>query len=145
MVTTCGYFLTYLNNLKLARRNDRLTRVNRRLSDFYGPLLALISSREASWNAFGARYGPQGSFWMDTPVPAREEAEAWRLWMTPQFMPVNKSMMELVFKHADPIDRRMVRVERASQRTGLGEDGIGGPRHRSISRYRGRARFWRLS
>ena len=45
VVAQIGYFVTYRTNLRLAQRNDRLERINRQLSEFYGPLLALTRQR----------------------------------------------------------------------------------------------------
>jgi hypothetical protein len=36
-----GYFATYFNNLRLSQRSEELARVNRQLSELYGPLFAL--------------------------------------------------------------------------------------------------------
>lgn len=55
-----GYFASYLYNLRLAQRNDRLERVDKQLSDLYGPLLALVMSGTASWDAFRSLYRPGG-------------------------------------------------------------------------------------
>ena len=101
-----GYFVTYLTNLRLAQRNDRLERINRQLSEFYGPLLALTRSSGQSWQAFRQRYRPTGSesFWKCDPPPTKEDAIAWRLWMTTVFVPVHQRMMELVLNRADLIE-----------------------------------------
>ena len=101
-----GYFVTYWSNHKLAQRNDRLERINRQLSEFYGPLLALTRSSGQSWQAFRQRYRPPGSesFWKSDPPPTKEDAVAWRLWMTTVFMPVHQRMMELVLHRADLIE-----------------------------------------
>lgn len=101
-----GYFVTYATNLRLAQRNDRLERINRQLSEFYGPLLALTRSSGQSWQAFRKRYRPPGSesFWKCDPPPTKEDAIAWRLWMTTVFMPVHRRMMELVLERADLIE-----------------------------------------
>jgi hypothetical protein len=58
VVAIIGYFVTYRTNLSLAQRNDRLERINRQLSEFYGPLLALTRSSDQSWQAFRKRYRP---------------------------------------------------------------------------------------
>ena len=101
-----GYFFTYVTNLRLAQRNDRLERINSQLSEFYGPLLALTRSSDQSWQAFRKRYRPPGSesFWKSDPPPTREDAIAWRLWMTTVFVPVHQRMMELVLNRADLIE-----------------------------------------
>jgi hypothetical protein len=43
-IAVIGYFVKYRFDLRLAQRNDRLERINRQLSEFYGPLLALTRS-----------------------------------------------------------------------------------------------------
>jgi len=105
-VAVIGYFVTYRTNLRLAQRNDRLERINRQLSEFYGPLLALTRASGQSWQAFRQRYRPPGSesFWISDPPPTREDAIAWRLWMTTVFMPVHQRMMDLVLSRADLIE-----------------------------------------
>ena len=105
-IAVIGYFVKYRTDLRLAQRNDRLERINRQLSEFYGPLLALTRSSGQSWQAFRKRYRPPGSesFWKRDPPPTKEDAIAWRLWMTTVFMPVHRRMMELVLERADLIE-----------------------------------------
>ncbi len=105
-IAVIGYFVKYRTDLRLAQRNDRLERINRQLSEFYGPLLALTRSSGQSWQAFRKRYRPPGSesFWKSDPPPTKEDAIAWRLWMTTVFMPVHQRMMELVLERADLIE-----------------------------------------
>jgi hypothetical protein len=104
-VAAIGYFIKYRIELRLEQRNDRLDRINRQLSEFYGPLLALTRSSGESWQAFRKRYRPGGgSFWKNDPPPTREDAVAWRLWMTMVFMPLHQRMMDLVLQHAALIE-----------------------------------------
>lgn len=105
LAAAVGYVVKYLTDIRLAQRNDRLERVNRQLSEFYGPLLALTRSSDESWRAFKHRYRPEpGSYWKTDPPPTREDAIAWRLWMRTVFMPMHQRMTELVLSHADLID-----------------------------------------
>jgi hypothetical protein len=100
-----GYFVKYWTDLKIEQRNDRLERINRQLSEFYGPLLALTRSSGESWQAFRKRYrSGGGSFWKSDPPPTREDAVAWRLWMTTVFMPLHQRMVELVLENAALIE-----------------------------------------
>jgi hypothetical protein len=101
-----GYFVKYSTDLRLAQRKDRLDRINRQLSEFYGPLLALTQSSGESWEAFRNRYRPPGerSYWRNDPPPTREDVLAWRLWMTTVFVPVHQRMMDLVLQNADLIE-----------------------------------------
>src|SRR5215211_9260445 len=104
-VAAVGYVIKYRTDLKLEQRNDRLERVNRQLSEFYGPLLALTRSSDQSWQAFRKRYRPGGgSFWKSDPPPTPEDVVAWRLWMTTVFVPVHQRTMELVLERADLIE-----------------------------------------
>jgi hypothetical protein len=104
-VAAIGYIITYRTNLELARRNDRLERVNRQLSEFYGPLLALTRSSNESWVAFRQRYRPgDGSYWRPEPPVTCKDVVAWRLWMSTVFTPVHQRMMELVLMNADLIE-----------------------------------------
>ena len=105
LVALAGFVATYQNNLSLARRKDRLDRVNRQLSDLYGPLLALVSASTRSWRAFRTRYRPTGgSYWDPRTPPTQAEQEAWRRWMRHVFMPLNTRMEELVITKAELLD-----------------------------------------
>jgi hypothetical protein len=108
LVAAFGYLAKHASDLRLAQRNDRLNRINRQLSDFYGPLLALTESSEESWDAFRKRYRPgsdeRESFWRLEPPPTEDDVLIWRLWMTTVFMPVNERITQLVLEHADLIE-----------------------------------------
>jgi hypothetical protein len=98
-----GYIATYVNGLRLAQRQERLARVNRQLSNFYGPLFALTEANSRTFAAFAARnVRPDGRspFVHETP-PAEEELAEWRLWVTTVFLPSIQAMRDLVIRHAD--------------------------------------------
>lgn len=105
LVALTGFAVTHQNNLSLARRKDRLDRVNRQLSDLYGPLLALVSASTRSWVAFRTRYrSTVVSYWDPSTPPTPAEEEAWRRWMKTVFMPLNTRMEELVITKAELLD-----------------------------------------
>ncbi|MFI9611389.1 hypothetical protein ACIHCM_06805 [Streptomyces sp. NPDC052023] len=98
-----GYAVTYLNGLRLAQRQERLARVNRQLSDFYGPLFALTEANSRTFAAFmqrNARPDGRSPFVHEIP-PSEEELAEWRLWITTVFLPNVRAMRDLVVKHAD--------------------------------------------
>lgn len=107
VVTIClafiGYIATYLNNIAVARRKDRLERINLQLRNLYGPLYATDQASRIAWDAFRSRYRPSGSFFRSTPPPTKEELEAWRLWMSEVFMPLNLRMEKIIVENADLI------------------------------------------
>lgn len=98
VLAAAGYGATYLTNLRLARRKDHLDRVNRQLSELYGPLYALSEAADRAWRKFVARYG---SVWAAPVRATPEQAAVWRLWMATVFMPLNRQMVETVVSHAD--------------------------------------------
>jgi hypothetical protein len=105
-VAAIGYLVKYFSDIKFAQRTDRLNRINRQLSELYGPLLAHTRSSGESWQAFRRRYRPPGdaSFWHTDPPPTPEDVVAWRLWMSTVFVPLNQRMTDLVLMHADLIE-----------------------------------------
>jgi hypothetical protein len=104
LLALLGYFVTYLNNLRLAQRQARLDRVNKQLKEFYGPLFALTRASTMSWAAFRRVYRPGGSFWDEGHAPTDEEAARWRTWMTEVFMPRNLEMVRIITEHSDLLD-----------------------------------------
>ncbi|MFE2158967.1 hypothetical protein ACFW9M_14215 [Streptomyces lydicus] len=98
VVAATGYGATYLTNLRLARRKDHLDRVNRQLSELYGPLYAQSQATDRAWRKFVARYG---TMWTVSSPPTAEQVATWRLWMSTVFMPLNRRMVETIVSHAD--------------------------------------------
>jgi len=106
VVALMGVLGAYFYNTALARRKDRLDRINRQLSELYGPLLSLVAASSRSWEVFRSRYRPGGAYWDRDPPPTPDETEAWRLWMSEVFMPLNDRMAELVVTKADLLESR---------------------------------------
>ncbi|QFU88417.1 hypothetical protein [Amycolatopsis sp. YIM 10] len=108
LVALAGFLAAYWSNLRLARRRDRLERVNEQLKDLYGPLLALISAADSAWWIFRADYRPNGAFWDQDDPPTEAEGEAWRLWISTVFMPLNRQMRDLIVTKAPLFDEESV-------------------------------------
>ncbi|NKX86424.1 hypothetical protein [Nocardia coubleae] len=108
-----GYLATYLNSVRLAQRQARLTRVNLQLSDFYGPLFALMEANSRVYDTFSAKYvRPDGRdpFRHDIP-PTEGELAEWRTWATAVFIPNIQAMRDVVVTKADLlIEKEMPRV-----------------------------------
>lgn len=101
VLAAAGYLVTYFTNLRLARRKDRLERINRQLSDLYGPLYALLEASDRVWEELakdGGRFGDDGP--LDSPL-AEEQAVTWRTWMIHVFMPLTRRMVEVITDHGD--------------------------------------------
>jgi len=96
-----GYLATYFNTLRISQRNQRLERVSCQLGELYGPLYGLTTSETAIWQIFRARYRPEQHFFDEANPPNEADVEAWRLWMTTVFAPINNQMYELVLSKSD--------------------------------------------
>ncbi|WP_432168493.1 hypothetical protein [Streptomyces sp. bgisy031] len=101
-----GYLVTYLNTLRLTQRQERLARVNRQLSELYGPLLALTEINSRVYHAFSERHPrPDGRSPLqhgpgETPL-TEEELGEWRLWITKVFLPNHRAMRDILVNKAD--------------------------------------------
>jgi hypothetical protein len=106
LVTVILALAGYAYSLALARRKDRLDRINRQLSDLYGPLFAMSQTGGYVWRSFREQYRPhRGSYWRaGSTLVTDEEAQAFRLWMQNVFMPLNRRMVEAVTNHADLLE-----------------------------------------
>jgi hypothetical protein len=100
LLALTGYLVTYVINLRLARRKDRLERISRQLSEFYGPLYALQDATNRAWQEMPATNRlPDAK--LDEQSLSETDFAAWRRWMTYVFMPLNRQMAEIVVSHAD--------------------------------------------
>ena len=84
-----GYLATYLNNLRLSQRAEKLERVNRQLGELYGPMFALTNASDIAWRAFRSVNRSGKAYFGDGKPPSESELQAWRLWISTVFMPVN--------------------------------------------------------
>ena len=108
VVLAClGYIVKYANDLAIARRRDRLDRVNLQLRLLYGPLYALSQATNENWLAFRKRYKSGEPFFNKERPPNQAELEAWRLWMVNTFMPLNRRMVDLIIANNDLLDGTM--------------------------------------
>ena len=99
-----GLLGTYLTNVYLARRQERLLRTNRQLSEFYGPLLAYLSANRQTFAAWQNHIRADGVsiFSADAGrAPTEEELRQWRLWFTSVFLPNIRSVRQIIVDKAD--------------------------------------------
>jgi len=108
VVALVGFAAKYLNDIKVAQRKDRLDRINQQLKLLYGPLYATDQAGKTAWIGFRRMYRSEKESYWRSPPPTKEEAEAWRLWMTEVFMPLNLRLEKIIVENADLlIEERM--------------------------------------
>lgn len=99
-----GYVAKYINDVRIEQRRARLERVNRQLSEFYGPLLSLSYAGGVAWAAADADIRPDDKAPFSEREFSESEAETFRLWMTNVLMPMNRQLVELILRKADLLE-----------------------------------------
>jgi hypothetical protein len=105
-----GYVAAYVNGTRLDTKRAkldreskqlaaRLDRVNRQLSEMYGPLLAIARAGSSAWKAFFDMYMPAGAASLNNATP--EELEKFRQWMQVVQMPLNERLVEVITTKSD--------------------------------------------
>lgn len=99
LLAITGYIFTYLNNLRLSQRKDRLDRVNRQLAELYGPMFSLVHASNIAWAGFRKMHRPDGAYF--GPGMTENDYKEWRLWMSVVFMPINTKLYNLILEKSD--------------------------------------------
>lgn len=102
LLAIIGYLATYWNSLLIARRNDQLELINKRLGDFYGPLYIATQSSNRAYKAFLSklRRNPESRLVDRHRAPTEAELLEWRLWVENVFMPINEHIEDLILNNA---------------------------------------------
>ena len=90
-----GYLVTFLSNRMLARRQDKLRLVNKRLNEFYGPLYVASQAGDIAYRSLLKKQGKTQS----EPI-LDSEMKDWVLWMTTIFMPLNDVREKIIIEKA---------------------------------------------
>lgn len=94
--------ISYLTSRRLHRKQSELARVDRQLSELYGPLYALSRSSDFSWVTFRQNHGADRLAYFDVEADVSpDEIESWCEWMTHVFMPVNRKMQEILLSKTE--------------------------------------------
>jgi len=90
-----GYLITILGARMLARHRDKLRLVNKRLSEFYGPLYVASETGNIAYRSLLKRQGKAVS----EPI-LDSELKDWMLWMNTIFMPLNDIREKIIIEKA---------------------------------------------
>jgi hypothetical protein len=120
--------LTIIAKRRDDRRADRLNRVNRQLSEFYGKLMILYEAGMRDWCSFIAQYGNDSKklgrefvrffpfeFKEDDPItsfnpepPNAEQLKTYRNWLKTLFLRTNERILEVIYANADLVIGKMM-------------------------------------
>jgi hypothetical protein len=95
IVAFAGYLVTFMSTRMLARRQDKLRMVNRRLNEFYGPLYVASQAGNIAYRSLLKKQGKTQS----EPISDAEMKE-WVLWMRTIFMPLNDVREKIIIEKA---------------------------------------------
>ena len=96
-----GYLVTYLNNLRLAKRADKLKFITTQIDEFYGPLYAITQTGQILFMALRAKGIKSGRMGATEDAPtSREEISEWRIWLENVFQPLNEQLDQIIVTKA---------------------------------------------
>ncbi|WP_197281384.1 hypothetical protein [Micromonospora sp. NRRL B-16802] len=96
VVAVFAFLLNQYGQVRLERRQARLTRINSQLRDLYGPLNAMVDANERIWAALRQMHMPKSS--ERNPEGGNPE---WQRWRDEVLQPANRRMSDLILAHAD--------------------------------------------
>ena len=92
-----GYIFTYFNNLRIAKRKDKLDYINRQLNEFYGPLYVLIESGEIAFKALQKLTVDMGGNRLSFDAPKHKNCiSQWEIWLKNVFVPNNILLEKII-------------------------------------------------
>ena len=100
-LTFLGFLITYVNNLRLTRRKERLEIVNAQLNELYGPLYVITQASGISFRALQAKAISQGKKFVNEDAPlSKDDISEWRIWVEKVFIPSNEKLEKVITEKA---------------------------------------------
>ena len=103
-----GFLFTYFNSKSVEERKARIERVNRQLKEFYGPLLACVSSTSSAKRAMIKQLlGSEGIREESLQAVVRRDsraAKAYQSWMELVLQPLNERAAKVVTENIDLLE-----------------------------------------
>lgn len=95
IVAFAGYIITSWSTHMLARRQNKLDLVNKRLNEFYGPLYVASEAGNIAYRSLLHKQGKTQS----EPI-TDEDLKDWVLWMRTIFIPLNEIRERIIIENA---------------------------------------------
>lgn len=95
-----GYMVTYWNNLENSKRQARLNLIDKRMSEFYGPLFISTQASRKAFKAMIQQLGPKSEEMLKSGKGEQELLRKWRIWLENVFMPINREIEKLIVNKA---------------------------------------------
>jgi hypothetical protein len=91
LVAVVGGFVAHWSSRRLDQRREQLKRVNRQLSELYGPLLSALEATRIAHDRFQDWYG----------IPEERDRDLWKAWLETYYQPANRIASDLIATKAD--------------------------------------------
>lgn len=91
LLALTGYLFTYLNNLRINRRKDRLELINSQINKLYGPLYIITRTNSETFYAF-EKSQPKGEDYTSNPE--------WREFVNTIIIPQNEKLAQIILENA---------------------------------------------
>jgi hypothetical protein len=104
IVALLGFLATYLNNIAMARRQARLDRLTRQLSEFYGPLYSIVRISGILFLGFKNRHIERFGSWRVGGFGSPDAAAHFHAWMKEVFLPLNERIVEILLTRSDLLE-----------------------------------------
>jgi len=102
-----GYIVSYLNNLRINKRKDRLDYVNKQLNEFYGPLYVITQSSEITYEALREVTAKRGNRYINQEAPKKKgDLSQWEIWLKEVFIPTYDILDKLIIEKSYLIEER---------------------------------------
>ena len=96
-----GFLVTYLNNLRLARRADRLKFITTQIDEFYGPMYVITQTGRILFMALRAKGIEHGRMGAGEDAPtSQQDISEWRIWLEDVFQPLNEQLDQIIVTKA---------------------------------------------
>lgn len=96
-----GYVAAYLNNLRLAKRADRLKFVTAQIDELYGPLYVITQTGQILFQALRAKGIKKERLSVSEDGPdSADEISDWRIWVEEVFHPLNAQLEHIIINKA---------------------------------------------
>ena len=94
-----GYIVSYLNNLRINKRKDKLDYVNKQLNEFYGPLYVITQSSEITFKALQDVSTKRKYRYINQDSPKKKgDLSQWEIWLKEVFIPTYDMLDKLIIE-----------------------------------------------
>lgn len=106
-----GYIATYLNNLAISRRSERLQLITSQINELYGPMYIITQTGTVLFEALREKAQLAGREYINDDYPQNgDDISKWRIWVEEVFIPLNEQLQQIIIQKAHLIREEEIPV-----------------------------------